>query len=188
MTATRTEVQYAAAAARCRAVFLAKAKDYGASWTVLRPTSATDQLYIKARRIRSLEETGENRVGDSIESEFLGIYNYCIIALILCNASQRSAFEAQNYQPELETLLKLYDQQAAAAQETMQRKNHDYGEAWRDMRIPSFTDMLLVRLMRIKQIEDNGGNTRVSEGVEANYIDMMNYAIFALIKIEEARA
>jgi hypothetical protein len=182
-----TDKQWHAVVHKARTVFETKARDYGASWSIMRPSSITDQIFIKARRIRSIEEKNENKVGDSIESEYVGIVNYCHIALILLEPAYQAEFAAANYQPSLPRLLELYDKQTERTYNTLVAKNHDYGEAWRDMRMHSFTDMLLTRLMRIKQIEDNQGTTLASEGVDANYIDMINYAAFALIKIDEAR-
>lgn len=182
-----TDKEWHAVVRKARKLFETKARDYGASWSIMRPASATDQIFIKARRIRSLEEKRENKVGDSIESEYVGILNYCHMALILLEPAYQDEFATINYQPSLPRLLELYDNQTERAYRTLQAKNHDYGEAWRDMRLHSFTDMLLTRLMRIKQIEDNRGSTLASEGVDANYVDMINYAAFALIKIEEAR-
>lgn len=158
-----------------------KAKDYGTSWTVMRLSSVTDQIYIKALRIRSLQEKKENRVGESSESEFIGIINYCVIALMIWEAEEHAKPVANS----LEQLSTAYDRMVGLAFETMQSKNHDYGEAWRKMRVSSITDLILMKIMRLKQIEDNAGETIVSEGVDANYIDMLNYSIFALILMEK---
>jgi len=168
---------------RCRALFVAKARDYGTAWTILRMPSVTDQIYIKAERIRSIQETGENRVGDSIEGEFIGIVNYCAIALMLLRLQELPAEQARL--DTHETLAAFYDEQVAWAKAVMEQKNHDYGEAWRKMRVSSITDLILMKIHRLKQIEDNQGKTEVSEGIAANYIDMLNYAVFCLIKISE---
>ena len=175
-----TSEQYSHIARLCRTVFEKKLVDYGAAWRILRPSSLTDQLYIKARRIRQIEITSVQQIPDDIRSEYIGIVNYALIALIQCRYLPVD-------QPELttETALQHYDDFLSQAQELMERKNHDYGEAWRMMRMSSYTDLILTKLLRVKQIEDNAGQTLVSEGVEANYFDMINYSIFALIKIEK---
>lgn len=174
-----TEQQYFEIIDHCKDIFLKKNHDYGASWTIFRLPSLTDQIYIKAKRIRSLEETQVNLVGENIENEYIGIVNYSLMALILsrCNESQ-----IQN------DLLECYNEQVKLCYETMLKKNHDYGEAWREMRISSFTDMILVKLLRIKQIEDIQQELIASEGVENNYTDCVNYAIFALIKLKESQS
>lgn len=177
----KTAEQYYTAIEKCKEVFLLKARDYGTSWTVLRLSSVTDQIFIKAQRIRNLEEGKENKVGESIENEFVGIVNYGVMALILFSDVEVSE------QIEIAALEKLYDSEVKFAFDTMMKKNHDYGEAWRDMRISSFTDLILMKLLRLKQIEDNRGETLISEGVDANYVDIINYAVFALIKFEEQR-
>lgn len=163
----------------CRDLFEKKNTDYGSSWRILRPKSITDQLMIKALRIRSIEETGENLVGESIENEFIGIYNYGIIGLIQLKHWQNQQELSRS------EIMALYDAELEATRALMLKKNHDYGEAWRDMRISSFTDLILMKINRTKQIEDNAGHTLVSEGIDANYMDMMNYAIFALITITQ---
>lgn len=180
---SRTLQQYDEVVNRCRALFLQKQDDYGTSWRILRPTSLTDQLYIKAKRIRSIEEKGEQRISDSIDEEFIGLVNYSIIALIQLELAADSPLELPGA-----TAAQLYDEQLAYTRELMQRKNHDYGEVWREMRISSMTDLILAKLLRIKQIEDNQGKTLASEGLEANYRDIINYAIFALIKLRESTA
>lgn len=171
--------QYDKETQKCRDLFEKKNTDYGSSWRILRPKSITDQIMIKALRIRSLEEKGISRVGESIEDEFVGIYNYAIIGLI-----QLKHWENQK---ELSTaeIMSLYDAELSATRELMIRKNHDYGEAWREMRHSSFTDLILMKINRTKQIEDNAGHTTVSEGIDANYRDMMNYAVFALINLNQ---
>jgi len=174
-----TTLQYRQELNACREIFTRKNEDYGPAWRVLRPSSITDQIFIKAQRIRSIEEKGVQKVGDAIEGEFRGIVNYCIIALIQLELIAAGKTEA----PGQEELCAMYDTYAEEVMALMLRKNHDYGEAWRDMRISTFTDLILMKIMRVKQIEDNEGATQISEGVEANYSDMMNYAIFALIRL-----
>lgn len=174
----KTREEYNAVLQECREIFIRKNNDYGTSWRNFRPASLTDQLLIKALRIRNIEQTGENRVGDDIKSEFKGIVNYGIIALVQLQV------EAGNASPENnDEILALYDKAAADTRDLMLMKNADYGEAWREMRTSSFTDMILVKIARIKQIEDNLGKTEISEGVDANYQDIINYAIFALIRL-----
>ena len=168
--------EYDQAFALCSELFEAKTSDYGTAWRILRPSSLTDQLVIKANRIRTIQETNESKVDEGIESEFIGIVNYSLMAIIQCGLSDSHAMEL----PKQEAI----DRYRAAFEETRQlmiRKNHDYGEAWRDMRVSSLTDLILMKVLRVKQIEDNNGKTKVSEGVEANYEDMANYALFALV-------
>lgn len=168
--------EYDQAFALCSELFEAKTSDYGTAWRILRPSSLTDQLFIKANRIRTIQETNESKVDEGIESEFIGIVNYSLMAIIQCGLSNSHAMEL----PKQEAI----DRYRAAFEETRQlmiRKNHDYGEAWRDMRVSSLTDLILMKVLRVKQIEDNNGKTKVSEGVEANYEDMANYALFALV-------
>lgn len=180
----KTITQYENAFAKCKDVFLKKTKDYGTSWRILRARSITDQIYIKAKRIRTIDETGENKVGDSIESEFIGCVNYGIIAIIQLNLQDKKdvAVELKYEEAEL-----LFDEQYNTIKKLFLAKNHDYGEAWRDMRISSYTDLILSKLHRIKQIEENKGQTIISEGIDANYMDIVNYAVFALIKIDELK-
>lgn len=180
MSLIKTISQYDRATAKCREVFSQKTKDYGTSWRVLRASSLTDQLFIKAQRIRTIEETKVQKVNEGIEGEFIALVNYAIIGLIQLKMKSTDSLELG----EAETL-NLFDKEATAVKELMLNKNHDYGEAWRDMRISSFTDLILMKLLRIRQIEDNKGKTLISEGVEAGYSDIMNYAIFALIKLDE---
>ncbi|WP_448607393.1 DUF1599 domain-containing protein [Paenimyroides ceti] len=160
----------------CRSLYIKKMQDYGCAWRILRLPSLTDQIFIKAQRIRSLQENSERKVDEDESSEFIGIINYCIMALI-----QIEKGVAQ--QPDLtnEEATALYDRNVLITKTLMENKNHDYGEAWRDMRVSSLTDIILQKLLRVKQIENNQGKTLVSEGIEANYQDMINYAIFALI-------
>ena len=176
--AVNTEDQFKDTVSECRSLFEKKLHDYGASWRILRPSSLTDQLYIKAKRIRSLEIKKESLVGEGIRPEFIALINYGIIGLIQL---ARGFADSVDITPA--EALGLYDHYATEALELMIRKNHDYDEAWRDMLVTSFTDIILQKLMRTRSIELHGGRTEVSEGVEANYMDMINYAIFALIKL-----
>ncbi|MFM2401599.1 MAG: hypothetical protein RI950_1116 [Bacteroidota bacterium] len=160
-------------------MFDKKNKDYGTSWRILRLSSLTDQIFIKAQRIRSIQEKGSQKIADGIEGEFIGIINYCIIALI-----QKSLENSDQMEFAPEELSGFYDQQVEITLELLRNKNHDYGEAWRDMRISSMTDLILMKIFRTKQIENNDGVTLVSEGVEANYQDMLNYAVFCLITLK----
>jgi len=180
----QTQQQYEAVITRCKSLFLKKAQDYGTSWRILRMPSITDQIYIKAERIRSIQESGENKVGDSIEGEFIGIINYCVIALILWRFQGEDEHEMEAKVSNLADLETLYDEQVTMAYEIMEKKNHDYGEAWRKMRISSITDLILMKIFRLKKIEDNKGELLVSEGADANYVDMLNYAVFSLIKMD----
>ena len=176
-----TQKQYLAITAQCRSLFKNKMADYGAAWRILRLPSLTDQIFIKAQRIRSLQTNKEQKVDEGQESEFIGIVNYSIMALIQI---ERGIAE----QPDLNTdqALELYDAQIRVIFDLMMKKNHDYGEAWREMRVSSLTDLILQKLLRVKQIEDKQGKTLVSEGVDANYQDMLNYAVFALIHLGQA--
>lgn len=174
----KTLRQYDEAALRCRELFLKKTSDYGTAWRILRPKSLTDQIFIKAQRIRTIEETGENKVGEDVQDEYIGIVNYCIMALIQLDLTDQDEMEMS-----LEKTTTLYTAKATLARELMIKKNHDYGEAWRDMRVSSLTDLILMKILRIRQIEDNKGKTLASEGIDANYLDMINYALFALIRL-----
>ena len=160
----------------CKAIFKKKTIDYGTAWRILRLPSITDQIYIKAQRIRSIQEKGTQKVADDVTGEFIGIINYCIMALI-----QLELPENEKLDMEYSELEPLYDKWVEATRTLLTNKNHDYGEAWRNMRVSSITDIILMKLLRVKQIEDNKGKTLISEGVEANYQDMINYAVFALI-------
>ena len=171
--------QYMQVVDACRELFKKKLQDYGAAWRILRPSSVTDQIYIKVARIRSLQLSGENLVGDSIESEFIGIVNYGIIGLI----QFEDGFSEKNDTP-IDLAEKLYDSHFAECFNVMKKKNHDYGEAWRNMRVETITDLILTKVFRTKQIEDHDGQTIASEGIPANYIDMVNYAIFALCLLQ----
>jgi len=175
----KTEQQFDRIIEICKDIFYKKMKDYGTAWRILRPSSLTDQIYIKARRIRSLEEKGVSKVGEGIRPEYIGIINYCSMALIQLEndpVEQDHLSEDEIGQQFAENLEK--------AKKLMLAKNHDYGEAWRNMRMSSYTDLILMKLHRTKQIEDNQGKTLISEGIDANYLDMINYAVFAMIKIE----
>lgn len=178
----KTLEQFSEVVARCRELFLKKTADYGTAWRILRPASITDQLYIKALRIRSIEEKKAQKVADSVESEFVGLVNYCVLALIQMDIPEDAVLELEPQQ-----VAELYDRQIAENIRLLQAKNHDYGEAWRLMRVSSMTDLILQKLLRIKQIEDNAGQTLVSEGLEANYRDIINYAVFALIRLGEEK-
>jgi hypothetical protein len=171
-----TEQEYDKELAICRSLFEKKLIDYGTSWRVLRLPSLTDQLFIKAKRIRSIQDKGTQMIGDDIHGEFIGLVNYSIIALI-----QMGLGNDDRYELPVEEAMAAYDKHARETKELMLAKNHDYGEAWRDMRISSLADLILTKILRIKQIEDNKGVTLVSEGVDANYRDIINYSIFALI-------
>lgn len=174
-----TQLQYDSAIKLCKDLFLKKMKDYGTAWRNLRPTSLTDQIFIKAQRIKSIEEKGTQKVVDDITGEYVGIINYCIIALIQLQLKDDNRVELP-----YEEVEQLYNKYVKQTKQLMEDKNHDYGEAWRDMRISSLTDLILMKIFRVKQIEDNKGQTLASEGVDANYMDMLNYAVFALIKLK----
>lgn len=176
-----TSAQYDKAAKSCQDIFEKKMLDYGSAWRVLRTSSLTDQLYIKAKRIRSIEEKGSSRVDEGILPEFIGIVNYSIMALV-----QLELGYSEDPHLDPKHAMKLYHKYIATAKGLMENKNHDYDEAWREMRISSLTDLILQKILRIKQIEDNKGKTLISEGIDANYLDMMNYSLFALIKMDEA--
>ena len=204
-----TKLQYASTITACKRVFLSKMRDYGMSWNIFRKKSMTDQIFIKACRIRTLQETGENNVGESIWSEFCGIVNYCVIYMLISempiqtaiSSKGKTTFECTLHDSEgkgetrLITIDRLdfdadsmgvvYDSFAKHAEKIMEAKNADYGEIWRELRIESITDIILSKLLRIKKIEDNAGLTLVSEGIESNIIDILNYAAFCIIKIEE---
>ena len=178
-----TKEQFEQIIAKCRDLFAKKLKDYGPSWRIMRPQSVTDQIFIKANRIRSLEIKGVSLVGEGIYPEFVAIVNYGIIGLIQVARGFADTTDISN-----EEALQLYDQYMTQTKELMYAKNHDYDEAWRHMRISSYTDLILMTLYRTKQIENHQGQTLVSEGVDANYMDMVNYAMFGLIKLEFGEA
>jgi hypothetical protein len=174
-----TNEQFEHVISLCRDLFEKKLNDYGASWRIMRPQSITDQIFIKANRIRSLETKGINLIDEGIKSEFIGIVNYGVIGLIQLELGYSDTVEISEKQA-----LELYDKHITATKELMYAKNHDYDEAWRSMRISSYTDFILTKIYRTKQIESNEGKTLVSEGIDANYMDMINYALFGLIKLE----
>ena len=177
----QTSKQYDAVIEKCRSLFINKLKDYGSAWRILRLPSLTDQIFIKAQRIRQLQQNATRKVDEGEVSEFMGIVNYSVMALIQL---EKGIAE----QPDLsaEEAINLYDRHVAITKNLMEDKNHDYGEAWRDMRVSSLTDLILQKLLRVKQIEDNMGKTIDSEGIDANYQDMINYAVFALIHLKES--
>jgi len=171
-----TEAEYQEIIQHCQDLFTKKNKDYGTSWRILRIPSITDQIFIKAQRIRTIQEKGVQKVNDDIAGEFIGIINYCVMALIQIElGADKSDINA-------DVLTQFYNTQVSAVKELLFDKNHDYGEAWRDMRVSSMTDIILMKLLRIKQIEDNSGFTLVSEGVKSGYQDIINYSVFCLIK------
>jgi len=176
----KTLASYKLILGRCKDVFHKKMLDYGASWRILRPESLTDQLFIKAKRIRSIQEKKENRIADGADSEFMAIFNYSVMSLIQLDSG---ASEEPDFS--VDEAMKLFDEKSNVIYELMVNKNHDYGEAWRDMRISSMTDLILVKLFRIKQIEDNKGKTNISEGIDSNLMDIANYAVFCLILLNE---
>ncbi|MCX4260021.1 MAG: DUF1599 domain-containing protein [Muribaculaceae bacterium] len=175
-----TERQFDDALACCRELFAKKLHDYGAAWRVLRPASLTDQIFIKAQRIRSLQTKGQSQVGEGILPEFIGIVNYGLIGLIQLELPMTESADITAGQA-----LEMYDRKAAMARELMLAKNHDYDEAWRSMRVSSYVDLILMKILRTRQIEDLHGATLVSEGIDANYLDMVNYSVFGIIKLTE---
>jgi len=157
-----------------------KTIDYGTAWRILRTSSITDQIFIKASRIRSIEEKGISRIDEPVQDEYIGIVNYCVMALVQLEMNSEDSLDLEVSEAE-----GFYDKWVEVSKELMEDKNHDYGEAWRDMRVSSMTDLILMKLLRVKQIEENEGQTIISEGLDANYLDIINYAIFALIKLSE---
>ena len=178
---SNTAAEFDVIISRCSDLFLKKMKEYGTAWRILRTTSLTDQIFIKAQRIRTLEQKGESKVGEGIVPEYIGIINYCVMALI-----QLELGAAMNDDTEEDKIAGLHANYLQTAKDLMANKNHDYGEAWREMRVSSLTDLILMKLLRVKSIEDNEGKTIVSEGLDANYLDMINYSIFAMIRMGEA--
>lgn len=176
----KTSLQFDEVLAGCRDLFSKKLSDYGAAWRVLRIPSVTDQIFIKVKNLRTFQTTGVSKVGDSEQDNFVAIINYSIIGLIQLEKGVSENMDAQN-----DEIMQLYDRFAVEAKTLMERKNHDYGEAWREMRVSSITDLIYQKVLRTKQIEDNQGKTLVSEGLDANYFDMLNYAVFCLIKLSE---
>lgn len=190
----QTSAQYDNVIQKCRHIFLSKSKDYGTSWRIMRLSSIADQIFIKAQRIRTIEEKGNMKVDEGVESEFMGIVNYCVIALIQMELKDNSILDDDidtltklhdKLDVDIDTLTKLYDKHVLATKTLMMQKNHDYGEAWRDMLVSTFTDMILMRLLRIRQIQSSNGKTIMSEGIDANFTDMINYSVFALIHLTE---
>lgn len=179
---SQTQQQYQNAVQECRDIFLKKAKDYGTSWRVLRIISIADQIFIKAQRIRTIQQKGEQKVGDDVASEFKGIVNYGVIGLIQLDMRTESIEDLP-----LEMVSQWFDKKIHFAREVMMDKNHDYGEAWRDMSQESFVDLILMKLLRIRQIVSNDGKTLISEGIDANFVDIINYSLFALILIKEGK-
>ena len=175
-----TSKQYDDVISQCRSLFINKMKDYGSAWRILRLPSLTDQIFIKAQRIRGLQQNAERKVVEGEMSEFIGIINYCTMALV-----QLDKGVVEQPDLSLDEAVALYDDKIAITKQLMMDKNHDYGEAWRDMRVSSLTDLILQKLLRVKQIEDNSGKTIVSEGIDANYQDMINYAVFAMIHLND---
>lgn len=180
---SKTEDEFAVETTTCRSLFEKKTRDYGTSWRILRLPSLTDQIFIKASRIRSIQESGENRVGDAVEGEFVAMVNYAVMALMQCELLQTDGAPMELPADEA---MRLYDKYLGDTVALMLRKNHDYGEAWRQMRVSSMVDLILMKLKRIKQIEDHDGRTIASEGVEGGYADIINYALFCLIRQHEA--
>ena len=179
---SNTDRQYDNAVKACKDIFIRKTQDYGTSWRVLRTISIVDQIFIKAQRIRTIQEKGVNRVGEDVTGEFKAIVNYGVIGLIQLELKEIAVEDLP-----AEKVSALYDQKIGTVKEVMQDKNHDYGEAWRDMSQESFVDLILMKLMRIRQILSNDGRTLISEGIDSNYVDIINYAVFALILIDEGR-
>ena len=175
---TLTSNEYTQVISRCKELFRKKTIDYGTAWRILRLSSITDQIFIKAQRVRSIQEKGSQKVNDPIVDEFVGIINYCLIALLQISFSDDERMEIP-----FSELEPVYDKWVSETKGLLENKNHDYGEAWREMRVSSMTDIVLMKLLRVKQIEDNEGQTIVSEGIEANYQDMINYSVFCLIKL-----
>lgn len=176
---TQTSIEYTEVINRCKELFRKKTLDYGTAWRILRLPSITDQIFIKAQRVRSIQEKGSQKVDDPIVDEFIGIINYCLIGLLQISFSKDERLEIP-----FDELEPVYDKWVAETKGLLEQKNHDYGEAWREMRVSSITDIILMKLLRVKQIEDNQGKTLVSEGIEANYQDMINYAVFCMIKMK----
>ena len=176
-----TIVEYDSIIKKCEDIFAKKMKDYGSAWRILRISSLTDQIFIKAQRIRSIESKGTQRIDEGVINEFIGIVNYSIIGLIQIDLGVSEQPEDLEY----DKAMNMFNKHVLSSKDLMINKNHDYGEAWRDMRVSSLTDLILQKLLRVKQIEDNDGNTIMSEGIDANYLDMLNYAVFALIKLNK---
>lgn len=180
---SNTSQQYDTCITNAKDIFIKKTADYGTAWRILRTSSLTDQIFIKASRIRSIEEKGTSKIDEPVQDEYVGIINYCVMALVQLEMKPEEGLDLEVAQAE-----SLYDKWTKVSKDLMMDKNHDYGEAWRDMRVSSMTDLILMKLLRIKQIEENEGQTIISEGLDANYLDIINYAIFALIKLSEQKA
>ena len=176
-----TIVEYDSIIKKCEDIFAKKMKDYGSAWRILRISSLTDQIFIKAQRIRSIESKGTQRIDEGVINEFIGIVNYSVIGLIQIDLGVSEQPEDLEY----DKVMNMFNKHELSSKDLKINKNHDYGEAWRDMRVSSLTDLILQKLLRVKQIEDNDGNTIMSEGIDANYLDMLNYAVFALIKLNK---
>ncbi len=177
---TITSLEYDTIVNQCRDLFQKKNIDYGTSWRIMRTSSITDQIFIKAQRIRSIEQKGTQKIQENVKDEYVGIINYCIIGLI-----QLSLHTDEEVEMESGRVMQMFELEVSKTKQLMEDKNHDYGEAWRDMRINTFTDLILMKLFRVKQIEDHKGETIISEGIDANYRDILNYAVFALIRLNE---
>ena len=173
-----TSLQFDTVVSKCTEIFKKKTIDYGTAWRILRSSSLTDQIFIKANRIRTIQETGSSKVNEGVEPEFIGIVNYCVMALIQLDSEKDNRLELP-----ADEVISHYQKKIQEAKDLMMAKNHDYGEAWRDMRVSSLTDLILMKILRVKQIEDNKGKTIISEGIDANYFDMLNYSVFALIHL-----
>ena len=173
-----TSLQFDTVVSKCTEIFKKKTIDYGTAWRILRSSSLTDQIFIKANRIRTIQETGSSMVNEGVEPEFIGIVNYCVMALIQLDIEKDNRLELP-----ADVVISHYQKKIQEAKDLMMAKNHDYGEAWRDMRVSSLTDLILMKILRVKQIEDNEGKTIISEGIDANYFDMLNYSVFALIHL-----
>ena len=175
---SNTSEQYDNVIVKCTEIFKKKTIDYGTAWRILRSSSLTDQIFIKANRIRTIQEAGSSKVDEGVESEFIGIINYCTMALIQIDLINDKRMEIPSKE-----VIDLYQNKINISKNLMEQKNHDYGEAWRDMRVSSLTDLILMKILRVKQIEDNKGKTIISEGIDANYFDMINYSVFAMIHL-----
>ena len=180
-TMKETILEYDSIIKKCEDIFAKKMKDYGSAWRILRISSLTDQIFIKAQRIRSIESKGIQKIDEGVINEFIGIVNYSVIGLIQIDLG----VSEQPEDLEFEKVMNMFNKHVLSSKDLMVNKNHDYGEAWRDMRVSSLTDLILQKLLRVKQIEDNNGSTIISEGIDANYLDMLNYAVFALIKLNK---
>ena len=176
-----TILEYDSIIKKCEDIFAKKMKDYGSAWRILRISSLTDQIFIKAQRIRSIESKGTQKIDEGVINEFIGIVNYSVIGLIQIDLG----VSEQPEDLEFDKVMNMFNKHVLSSKDLMVNKNHDYGEAWRDMRVSSLTDLILQKLLRVKQIEDNNGSTIISEGIDANYLDMLNYAVFALIKLNK---